>query len=82
MFGNACSLFNPNASRLGKYTELQFTERGHQCDIKTLDYYLETNRAHPLRQRSTGARPNAIRANDAHRFEQLKVALKTIGLSK
>ncbi|KAI6011876.1 P-loop containing nucleoside triphosphate hydrolase protein [Pisolithus microcarpus] len=43
------------------------------------------SQAHPLRylgQRSAGARPNAVRADDAHRFEQLKVALKTVGLSK
>jgi chitin synthase len=43
-FGNAATLFNPNASRFGKYTELQFTERGRLCGIKTLDYYLERNR--------------------------------------
>ncbi|KAI5993531.1 P-loop containing nucleoside triphosphate hydrolase protein [Pisolithus albus] len=97
-FGNARTLFNPNASRFGKYTELQFTERGRQCDIKTLNYYLERNRvaavpsgernfhiftilsqAHPL---SAGARRNAVRADDAHRFEQFKVASKTVGLSK
>ncbi|KIK18730.1 hypothetical protein PISMIDRAFT_14116 [Pisolithus microcarpus 441] len=42
-------------------------------------YYLI---AGPSPERSTGARPNAVRANDAHRFEQLKVALKTISLSK
>ncbi|EIW79950.1 glycosyltransferase family 2 protein [Coniophora puteana RWD-64-598 SS2] len=43
-FGNARTLFNPNASRYGKYTELQFTERGRLCGVKTLDYYLERNR--------------------------------------
>lgn len=43
-FGNARTLFNPNASRFGKYTELQFTERGRLCGVKTLDYYLERNR--------------------------------------
>ncbi|KZT04957.1 glycosyltransferase family 2 protein [Laetiporus sulphureus 93-53] len=43
-FGNARTLFNPNASRFGKYTELQFTERGRLCGLKTLDYYLERNR--------------------------------------
>lgn len=43
-FGNARTLFNPNASRFGKYTELQFTERGRLCGMKTLDYYLERNR--------------------------------------
>ncbi|KAH9947887.1 glycosyltransferase family 2 protein [Amylocystis lapponica] len=43
-FGNARTLFNPNASHFGKYTELQFTDRGRLCGIKTLDYYLERNR--------------------------------------
>lgn len=43
-FGNARTLFNANASRFGKYTELQFTERGRLCGIKTLDYYLERSR--------------------------------------
>ncbi|KAH7883110.1 glycosyltransferase family 2 protein [Phlebopus sp. FC_14] len=118
-FGNARTLFNPNASRFGKYTELQFTERGRLCGIKTLDYYLERNRvaavpsgernfhifyylvagASPeerqhlhlldktqyryLGQRAgAGARPNGVRNEDANRFEQLKMALKSIGLSK
>ena len=35
-----------------------------------------------LGQHNSGARPNNVRDDDAHRFEQLKVALKTIGLSK
>ncbi|KAJ7722410.1 glycosyltransferase family 2 protein [Mycena metata] len=43
-FGNARTLFNPNASRFGKYTELQFSERGRLVGVKTLDYYLERNR--------------------------------------
>ena len=43
-FGNACIHFNPNASCFGKYTELQFTDNGHSCGIKSLDYYLERNR--------------------------------------
>ena len=43
-FGNARTLFNPNASRFGKYTELQFSDRGRLSGIKTLDYYLERNR--------------------------------------
>jgi chitin synthase len=43
-FGNARTLFNPNASRFGKYTELQFSDQGHLCGVKTLDYYLERNR--------------------------------------
>ena len=32
-------------------------------------------------QRSSGARPNSIKDDDAHRFEQLTVALKMTGLS-
>ncbi|KAK7028004.1 hypothetical protein VNI00_015091 [Paramarasmius palmivorus] len=43
-FGNARTLFNPNASRWGKYTELQFTDRGRICGVKTLEYYLEKSR--------------------------------------
>ncbi|KAF5373421.1 hypothetical protein D9615_009450 [Tricholomella constricta] len=117
-FGNARTLFNPNASRFGKYTELQFSERGRICGIKTLDYYLERNRVagapsgernfhifyylvagasaeerqhlhlfdkttyRYLGQRGAGGRPNGGRDDDEVRFEQLKVALKTIGLSK
>ncbi|KAI9569826.1 hypothetical protein HD554DRAFT_2019483, partial [Boletus coccyginus] len=42
-FGNACTLFNPNASCFEKYTKLQFTNKGHLCGIKSLDYYLECN---------------------------------------
>ncbi|KAF8124222.1 P-loop containing nucleoside triphosphate hydrolase protein [Boletus edulis] len=42
-FGNARTLFNPNASRFGKYTKLQFTDKGCLCGIKSLDYYLERN---------------------------------------
>lgn len=117
-FGNARTLFNPNASRFGKYTELQFSDRGRLCGIKTLDYYLERNRvsgvpsgernfhifyylvagASPeerqhlhlldkatyryLGQRTASGRPNGGRDDDGVRFDQLKVALKTIGLSK
>ena len=118
-FGNARTLFNPNASRFGKYTELQFTDKGRLCGIKSLDYYLERNRvaAVPSGERNfhifyylmagasseerhhlhladktpyrylgqragTGARPNGVRDDDANRFEQLKLALKSVGLSK
>ncbi|KAI5980700.1 hypothetical protein EDD15DRAFT_2381475 [Pisolithus albus] len=42
-------------------------------------YYLITGTSP---ERSTGTCPNAVRADDAHRFEQLKVALKTVSLSK
>jgi hypothetical protein len=41
-FGNTRTLFNSNASRFGKYTKLQFTERGHLCGIKTLITILNT----------------------------------------
>ena len=118
-FGNARTLFNPNASRFGKYTELQFSERGRLSGVKTLDYYLERNRvsavpsgernfhifyylvagASPeerqhlhlldkttyryLGQRATTAvRRNGGRDDDGQRFDQLKIALKTIGFSK
>ena len=118
-FGNARTLFNPNASRFGKYTELQFTDKGRLCGIKSLDYYLERNRvaAVPSGERNfhifyylmagasqeerqhlhlidktqyrylgqragTGARSNGVRDDDANRFEQLKLALKSVGLSK
>lgn len=43
-FGGARTLFNTNASRFGKYTELQFTDRGRLCGVKTIDYYLERSR--------------------------------------
>ncbi|KJA23760.1 glycosyltransferase family 2 protein [Hypholoma sublateritium FD-334 SS-4] len=117
-FGNARTLFNPNASRFGKYTELQFSERGRLTGVKTLDYYLERNRvsavpsgernfhifyylvagASPeerqhlhlldkttyryLGHRGTVSRPNGARDDDGLRFDQLKIALKTIGFSK
>ncbi|KAK2462553.1 hypothetical protein APHAL10511_005523 [Amanita phalloides] len=123
-FGNARTLFNPNASRFGKYTELQFTERGRLCGVKTLDYYLERNRVagapsgernfhifyylvagaspeerahlhlndkttyrylgqrHQAHVGRSGAALQGGRDDDAMRFDQLKVALKAIGLSK
>lgn len=124
-FGNARTLFNPNASRFGKYTELQFTERGRLSGVKTLDYYLERNRvagassgernfhifyylvagatqeerAHlhindktmyrylgqRLGQGGRGGGPGGAmggRDDDAMRFDQLKVALKSVGFSK
>ena len=116
-FGHARTLFNPNASRFGKYTELQFTDKGRLCGIKSLDYYLERNRvaAVPSGERNfhifyyliagaspeerhhlhlsdktqyrylgqrAGARANGVRDDDANRFEQLKMGLKSVGLSK
>ncbi|CAE6372477.1 unnamed protein product [Rhizoctonia solani] len=124
-FGNARTLFNPNASRFGKYTELQFNDRGRICGIKTLDYYLERNRvagapngernfhifyyltagAGPeerqhlaltdkttFRYLGAGQRPmagmqpkpgmSAGGNEDWARFEQFKMAMKHVGMSK
>jgi chitin synthase len=118
-FGNARTLFNPNASRFGKYTEVQFSERGRLVGVKTLDYYLERNRVagapsgernfhifyylvagasveerqhlhlddkttyRYLGQRgAANARQPGGRDEDAIRFDQLKMALKNVGLSK
>ena len=116
-FGNARTLFNSNASRFGKYTELQFTERGRLCGVKTLEYYFERNRVagapsgernfhifyylvagasveerqhlklgdkvsfRYLGQRSPPGSTSAP-DEDALRFEQLKGALKNVGMSK
>lgn len=113
-FGNSRTMYNPNASRFGKYTELQFSDRGRLCGVKSLDYYLEKNRVAgpPSGERNfhifyyllAGASPEerqhlhlldkatyrylgvhrrpAHRDDDSSRFDQLKLALKTIGLSK
>lgn len=113
-FGNARTMYNPNASRFGKYTELQFGDRGRLCGVKTLDYYLERNRLASVpsgernfhifyyllagasqeeRQhlqlhdkatyRYLGQHRRPIgRDDDTSRFEQLKIALKNIGISK
>lgn len=43
-FGNAHTLENVNASRFGQYTELQFSEHGKLCGLKTLEYYLQRAR--------------------------------------
>ncbi|TIB15854.1 hypothetical protein E3P92_01552 [Wallemia ichthyophaga] len=43
-FGNAKTLHNANASRFGKYTELQFNDRGRLYGAKTLEYYFERSR--------------------------------------
>ncbi|KAI9493414.1 chitin synthase-domain-containing protein [Zychaea mexicana] len=43
-FGHARTTFNGNASRFGKYTEIQFNERGRMSGAKTLNYLLEKKR--------------------------------------
>ncbi|KAJ7437700.1 P-loop containing nucleoside triphosphate hydrolase protein [Mycena latifolia] len=118
-FGNACTLFNPNASRFGQvHQTASSATRGRLQGIKTLNYYLERTRIsgtpnsernlhifyslvagatpeerqhlhlldkttyHYLGQHRAATASNARPSDDAVRFEQLKVALKTIGLSK
>lgn len=43
-FGNAKTLQNHNASRFGRYTEVQFSERGRVMGAKILNYFLEKRR--------------------------------------
>ncbi|KAM0754954.1 translation initiation factor IF-2 [Meredithblackwellia eburnea MCA 4105] len=43
-FGSASTLANTNASRFGRYTELQFGENGRLIGLKGLEYYLEKSR--------------------------------------
>ncbi|ORY08020.1 P-loop containing nucleoside triphosphate hydrolase protein [Basidiobolus meristosporus CBS 931.73] len=43
-FGNASTIHNPNASRFGNYTEIQFSEKGRVIGAKILDYLLEKSR--------------------------------------
>ncbi|KAL8293373.1 hypothetical protein RQP46_000074 [Phenoliferia psychrophenolica] len=43
-FGSATTLTNSNASRFGRYTELQFSDTGRLVGAKGLEYYLEKSR--------------------------------------
>ncbi|KAI8353082.1 chitin synthase-domain-containing protein [Mortierella sp. GBAus27b] len=43
-FGHAKTSLNINASRVGRFTELQFNERGRLLGAKILDYFLEKKR--------------------------------------
>jgi len=43
-FGHAKTCHNLNASRVGRFTELQFNERGRLLGAKILDYFLEKKR--------------------------------------
>ncbi|KAF8589601.1 glycosyltransferase family 2 protein [Ramaria rubella] len=47
-FGNAKTPVNPNASRHGRYLELNFTERGRIASAKVLAYGLEKSRLNRL----------------------------------
>ncbi|KAJ3080887.1 hypothetical protein HK102_002745 [Quaeritorhiza haematococci] len=43
-FGNARTSTNPNSSRVSRYTEFQYDDKGKLIGVKTLDYLLEKNR--------------------------------------
>ena len=47
-FGNAKTLMNPNASRLGRYLELHFNERGRISAAKVLTFGLDKTRLNRL----------------------------------
>ncbi|BGP46627.1 hypothetical protein JCM10450v2_002474 [Rhodotorula kratochvilovae] len=43
-FGHAATNSNANASRFGRYTELQFNDKGRLAGLKGLEYFLEKSR--------------------------------------
>ncbi|GAA5929616.1 uncharacterized protein JCM15063_004203 [Sporobolomyces koalae] len=43
-FGSATTLANANASKFGRYTEVQFNEKGRLMGVKGLEYFLEKSR--------------------------------------
>ncbi|KAI9591321.1 chitin synthase-domain-containing protein [Syncephalis fuscata] len=114
-FGNATTVHNSNASRVGTFTELAFNERGRVIGSKLLDYTLEKSRvavqqpgernfnvfyqlmggaSEEERQRwrledaavysYLGRQANVRQpmAQDTAAFEDLRSALKSIGLGK
>ncbi|KAI9476259.1 MAG: chitin synthase-domain-containing protein [Benjaminiella poitrasii] len=53
-FGHCATSFNTNASRFGKYMELQFNERGRMVGAKILNYLLDKSRmVHPKSREQT-----------------------------
>lgn len=43
-FGHATTIANSHASRFGRYSELQFSDKGRLVGLKGLEYYLEKSR--------------------------------------
>ncbi|KAI0226168.1 hypothetical protein L0F63_004441 [Massospora cicadina] len=43
-FGHSATIHNTNASRFGKFQEIQFNSRGRIIGVKTLTYYIEKSR--------------------------------------
>ncbi|CAO3699082.1 unnamed protein product [Rhizopus microsporus] len=111
-FGNARTGLNDNASRFGKYVELQFNERGRMTGAKLLNYLLDKSRLtqcpvneqtfHIFYQIFSGAsteektilqldddvfyryipRRMAASGKEGQQFQQLKLAMKSLGINK
>ncbi|KAK4058243.1 hypothetical protein OIO90_000399 [Microbotryomycetes sp. JL221] len=47
-FGNAAAVHNSNASRFGRYLELQFSDKGRLVGLKGLEYFIEKSRVTTL----------------------------------
>ncbi|SCZ93412.1 BZ3500_MvSof-1268-A1-R1_Chr6-3g08643 [Microbotryum saponariae] len=83
-FGHASAIHNTNASRFGRYTELQFSEKGRVIGLKGLEYYLEKSRVtspvvgernfHAFYYLLSGARPEErahLKLDEATSFKYL-----------
>lgn len=111
-FGNARTSLNENASRFGKYLELQFNERGRMVGAKLLNYLLDKSRVtecpaheqtfHIFYQLFAGVsneekqilqldddlfyryipRNMAAAGGEAAQFQQVKQAMKALGINK